>query len=100
MNTKTQIALVVIASFIAWVMYQNMVTLPEAKLRYEKQLQADKAHNYEVCLRKALVDYEVNWNAQCNANGKLNDCTLSKYIADGVGASWDDDKKNCVTMYK
>lgn len=100
MNTKTQIALVVIASFIAWVMYQNMVALPESKLAYEKQLQADKVHNYEVCLRKAERDYSSNWNSQCGANGKDVDCTLPKYIADDVENSLDEDKKNCVTMYK
>ena len=100
MNTKTQIALVVIASFIAWVMYQNMITLPEAKLRYEKQLQADKAYNYEVCLSKARDSYSSNWDTQCIANGKANDCTLSKFIADDIEKSWDEDKKNCVTMYK
>ncbi len=100
MNTKTQVALVVIASFIAWVMYQNMVALPEAKLAQEKKVIQDKQISYDACLRKALIDYSSNWDSQCSANNKVSNCTLSKFIADDVEKSWAEDKKNCVTMYK
>lgn len=100
MNTKTQIALVVIASFMAWVMYQNMVALPESKLAYEKKLQQDKEFNYQLCLNKALSTYENNWNAQCFASNKEEGCLLARYIANDVEESYANEKKNCVTMYK
>lgn len=88
------------AGFVGYSFYQNLVVIPKTELAYKMFLEQKKEENYKNCLLKADEAYDYNWNAQCEAQGKADNCLLPRYVSDGVNDSWAENKKNCVTMYK
>lgn len=102
MKTKIIVGVILtgISLLVVYALYQNMVVIPRQELAYKMYQDMQKQVNFNECIEKADSDYSYNWDAQCQANGKDKDCTLTRTIADDVAESWKENKKNCVTMYK
>lgn len=69
--------------------------------RMERELQRiERQRQYDLCISSAYQAYSGNWDGACEIQGKEADCTLPRYVADGIDERHAESQERCVALYK
>lgn len=91
--TVMMIITVAITTFIIIKHDQQQVLEQEAR-KIEKKL------DYNRCIISSNYDYNHDWNAQCFATGKSDECSLNNTISKEVEDRHAQSKDICLQIYK
>lgn len=66
----------------------------------ERSDQLANEFSFNKCIRDANALYHTNWNLACEGEGKEENCTLPRYLAEGHNEDLAEAEEQCAKLYK